>query len=91
MNLRLTDTKIVNDINCAGVKVCKNCEVEYPATEKYFYRAKGNKDGFRCECKRCTDKAQYQKKVKDLILEMVFHVAHIHHLPSAHHVPRENG
>ena len=66
MNLRITDTKIVNDINYAGIKVCKNCEVEYPSTEKYFYRAAGNKDGLRCECKRCTDKAQYQKKVKDL-------------------------
>lgn len=66
MNVRITDMQIAKDINYAGVKTCKNCEVEYPATEKYFYRAKGNKDGFRCECKRCTDKAQYQKKVKDL-------------------------
>ena len=66
MNLRLTDTKIMNDINYAGIKVCKNCEVEYPATRKYFYVASGNKDGLRCECKRCTDKAQYQKKVKEL-------------------------
>lgn len=66
MNVRITDMQIAKDINYAGVKVCKNCEVEYPATEKYFYRAKGNKDGLRCECKRCTDKAQYQKKVKDL-------------------------
>ncbi len=66
MNVRLTDKQIMKDINYAGVKVCKNCEVEYPATRQYFYQASGNKDGLRCECKRCTDKAQYQKKVKDL-------------------------
>lgn len=66
MNVRLTDMQIAKDINYAGVKACKNCEVEYPATEKYFYRAKGNKDGFRCECKRCTDNTNNQRRMKNL-------------------------
>lgn len=66
MNLKLTNTRIVNDINWAGVKVCKKCKEEFPATANYFYKASGNKDGLRCECKRCTDNSQNRKEKTDL-------------------------
>ena len=64
--MKLTDSKIKIDIETAGVKKCKKCEEEYPATLGYFYQAKGNVGGLTHICKRCSDNKQYQKRIEDL-------------------------
>ena len=64
--MKLTDSKIKIDIETAGVKKCKKCEEEYPATLGYFYQAKGNVGGLTHICKRCSDNKQYRKRIEDL-------------------------
>ena len=64
--MKLTDAKIQIDLETAGVKKCKKCEEEYPATLGYFYQAKGNVGGLTHICKRCSDNKQYQKRIEDL-------------------------
>lgn len=36
-----------------GVKVCSECEREFPATEEFFYRNESCLDGLRGTCKEC--------------------------------------
>jgi len=38
---------------CLSVKICKQCNQELPATEKYFYRKKDNRDGLTNLCRKC--------------------------------------
>ena len=64
--MKLTDSKIKIGIETAGVKKCKKCEEEYPATLGYFYQAKGNVGGLTHICKRCSDNKQYRKRIEDL-------------------------
>ena len=64
--MKLTDAKIQIDLETAGVKKCKKCEEEYPATLGYFYQAKGNVGGLTHICKRCSDNKQYRKRIEDL-------------------------
>lgn len=49
------------------MKICTKCGAELPATEEYFYKQPGNKDGLRGYCKKCkqSQKAEWQKKNKD--------------------------
>jgi len=35
------------------IKVCKNCQQEFPATPEYFNRDASRKDGFHPSCKTC--------------------------------------
>ena len=64
--MKLTDVKIQIDLETSGVKKCKKCEEEYPATLGYFYQAKGNVGGLTHICKRCSDNKQYRKRIEDL-------------------------
>jgi len=36
------------------IKFCRKCNIEFPATEEYFYKDKNGKYGLRGECKECT-------------------------------------
>ena len=64
--MKLTDAKIQIDLETAGVKKCKKCEEEYPATLGYFYQAKGNTGGLVHICKRCSDNKTNHKKINEL-------------------------
>jgi hypothetical protein len=35
------------------IKVCKVCQIEYPATTEYFHKQKQGKFGYRTICKKC--------------------------------------
>ena len=64
--MKLTDSKIQIDIATAGIKKCKKCDEEYPATLGYFYQAKGNLGGLVHICKRCSDNKRYRKRIEEL-------------------------
>ena len=64
--MKLTDSKIQIDIATAGIKKCKKCDEEYPATLGYFYQAKGNTGGLVHICKRCSDNKRHRKRIEEL-------------------------
>lgn len=64
--MKLTDSKIQIDIATAGIKKCKKCNEEYPATLGYFYQAKGNTGGLVHICKRCRDNKTNHKEINEL-------------------------
>ena len=64
--MKLTDSKIQIDLELAGVKKCKKCDEEYPATLGYFYQAKRNLGGLTHICKRCRDNKTNHKKINEL-------------------------
>lgn len=37
----------------AGLKKCTGCEIAFPATEEYFYKAKKTPTGLTAKCKKC--------------------------------------
>lgn len=51
------------------MKKCFQCGNNYPATDEFFYRAKGNADGLNRACKSC--KRQYINEYRQKHLEQV--------------------
>lgn len=51
------------------MKVCIKCEIEFPITNEYFSKAKGNKDGLKNICKKCD--AKWQKQYREAHKEIV--------------------
>ena len=39
------------------LKICKKCELSYPATEEYFNKCKGTKYGLQSYCRACSNLA----------------------------------
>lgn len=50
-------------------KICNRCNQELPANTKYFYKAKGNKDGLNNKCILCVKeyKQEYRRENKEKI------------------------
>jgi 5-methylcytosine-specific restriction endonuclease McrA len=45
-------------------KICSKCKRELPRTEGYFYKKKGSKDGYRNDCKECSNKRNKENYYK---------------------------